>query len=154
MVSDKNRVTLQLIFFIMFGNLFLNAHLLLSNNPNKVYVILALIVLYITSVCALIWIGSRVDDGQLVKSTSADGTTITIATDSSKPVIEIENAFNDEPIIVTHMEDNEFVRLKSNGRKYSKLRGHVSKQTRARQPWVGARKAERSGCYRIESGGL
>lgn len=142
MVSDKNRVTLQLIFFIMFGNLFLNSHLLLSNNPNKVYVILALIVLYITSVCSLIWIGSLVDDGQSVKSTSTDDTTITIATDSSKPVIEIENAFNDEPIIVTHIEDNEFVRLKSNGRKYSKLRGHASKQTRARQPWVGARKAE------------
>lgn len=143
MVSDKNRVTLQLIFFIMFGNLFLNAHLLLSNNPNKVYVILALIILYITSVCVLIWIGSRVDDGQLVKPTFTDGTTITIATDSSKPVVEIENAFNDEPIIVNHIEDDEFIRLKSNGRKYSKLRGRGSKRTRARQPWVGARKVER-----------
>ena len=109
MTSDKNRVTLQLIFFIMFGNLFLDAHLLLSDNPNKLYVILALIVLYITSVCALIWVGLGNNEGHLV----------------------------------TQIEDDEFIRLKSNGRRYSKLRGHVSKRTRARQPWVGARKVER-----------
>ena len=144
MKADKNRVTLQLIFFIMFGNLFLNAHLLLSENPNKMYVILALIVLYITSVCALIWIGSREEEGQLVKATSTEDSVNTIATDSVKPVVEIENAFNEEPVLVTHVEEDEFVRLKSNGRKYSKLRGHASKRTRARQPWVGARKVERS----------
>lgn len=93
MVNDKNRLTLQLIFFIMFGNLFLDAHLLLSDNPNKLYVILALIVLYITSVCALIWVG-------LVKPTFEEDTVVAIATDSTKPVFEIDNAFNDEPIIL------------------------------------------------------
>lgn len=151
MTSDKNRVTLQLIFFIMFGNLFLDAHLLLSDNPNKMYVILALVVLYITSVCALIWIGSKDDEGQSVKPTFAEDTVVTIATDSTKPVFEIDNAFNDEPIIVTQIEDDEFIRLKSNGRKYSKLRGRGSKRTRARQPWIGARKAGRKVYYDIES---
>lgn len=141
MTSDKNRLTLQLIFFIMFGNLFLDAHLLLSDNPNKLYVILALIVLYITSVCALIWVGLGNNEGQLVKPTFEEDTVI--ATDSTKPAFEIDNAFNDEPVVVNHVEDNEFIRLKSNGRKYSKLRGHGSKRTRARQPWVGTRKVER-----------
>lgn len=143
MINDKNRLTLQLIFFIMFGNLFLDAHLLLSDNPNKLYVILALIVLYITSVCALIWVGLGNNEGQLVKPTFEEDTVVAIATNSTKPVFEIDNAFNDEPIIVTQIEDDEFIRLKSNGRRYSKLRGHASKRTRARQPWVGARKVER-----------
>lgn len=143
MTSDKNRLTLQLIFFIMFGNLFLDAHLLLSNNPNKMYVILALVVLYITSVCALIWIGSKDNEGQVVKPAFEEDTVVAIAIDSTKPVFEIDNAFNDKPIIVTQIEDDEFIRLKSNGRRYSKLRGHASKRTRARQPWVGARKVER-----------
>ena len=58
-------------------------------------------------------------------------------------VVEIENVFNDEPVVVNHVEDNEFIRLKSNGRRYSKLRGHASKRTRTRQPWIGARKVER-----------
>lgn len=141
MTSDKNRLTLQLIFFIMFGNLFLDAHLLLSDNPNKLYVILALIVLYITSVCALIWVGLGNNEGQLVKPTFEEDTVI--ATDSTKPAFEIDNAFNDKPIILTQIEDDEFIRLKSNGRRYSKLRGHASKRTRARQPWVGTRKVER-----------
>ena len=143
MVNDKNRLTLQLIFFIMFGNLFLDAHLLLSDNPNKLYVILALIVLYITSICALIWVGLGNNEGQLVKPTFEEDTVVAIATDSTKPVFEIDNAFNDEPIIETQIEDDEFIRLKSNGRRYSKLRGHASKRTRALQPWVGARKVER-----------
>lgn len=143
MVNDKNRLTLQLIFFIMFGNLFLDAHLLLSDNPNKLYVILALIVLYITSVCALIWVGLGNNEGQLVKPTVEEDTVVAIAIDSTKPVFEIDNAFNDEPIMVTQIEDDEFIQLKSNGRRYSKLRGHASKRTRARQPWVGARKVER-----------
>lgn len=141
MTSDKNRVTLQLIFFIMFGNLFLDAHLLLSDNPNKLYVILALIVLYITSVCALIWVGLGTNEGHLVKPTFEEDTVVAIATDSTKPVFESENVY-DEPIVATHIEDD-FVQLKFNGRKYSKLRGHSSKRTRARQPWIGARKVER-----------
>lgn len=142
MVNDKNRLTLQLIFFIMFGNLFLDAHLLLSDNPNKLYVILALIVLYITSVCALIWVGLGNNEGHLVKPTFEEDIVVAIATDSTKPVFEIDNTFNDEPIIITQIEDDEFIRLKSNGRRYSKLRGHASKRTRVRQPWVGARKVE------------
>ena len=62
--------------------------------------------------------------------------------DTEQVVVEIENACDDEPIVVNRIEDDELIRIKSNGRKYSKLRGHASKQTRARQPWVGARKAE------------
>ena len=68
--------------------------------------------------------------------------------------MKIENAFNDEPVVVTHVvEDDEFVRVKSKGRKYSKLRGHGSKRTRVRQPWIGARKAERVVNFDIESNG-
>lgn len=63
--------------------------------------------------------------------------------DTEQVVVEIENACDDEPIVVNRIEDDEFIRLKSNGRRYSKLRGHASKRTRARQPWVGARKVER-----------
>lgn len=63
--------------------------------------------------------------------------------DTKQMVVEIEDVLNDEPIVVNHVEDDEFIRLKSNGRKYSKLRGRGSKRTRARQPWVGARKVER-----------
>lgn len=73
--------------------------------------------------------------------------------DAEQMVVEIENVFNDEPIVVNHVEDDEFIRLKSNGRKYSKLRGRGSKRTRARQPWIGARKAERVFNFDIESGG-
>ena len=54
--------------------------------------------------------------------------------DTEQVVVEIENACDDEPIVVTQIEDDEFIRLKSNGRRYSKLRGHASKRTRARQP--------------------
>ena len=71
-------------------------------------------------------------------------TTLTKDVDNAeKVVVGIENVCDDEPIVVNHVEDDEFIRLKSNGRRYSKLRGHASKRTRARQPWVGARKVER-----------
>lgn len=43
----------------MFGNMFLNAYVLLNDMPNKWYVIGALIVLYITSVVTIIWISSK-----------------------------------------------------------------------------------------------
>lgn len=152
-MSEKTRVTLQLIFFIMFGNMFLNAYVLLNDMPNKWYVIGALIVLYITSVITIIWISSK--DPQVVQPTFKEDTEIIveIPTENEKPVVKIENAFNDEPVVVTHVvEDNEFVRVKSNSRKYSKLRGHGSKRTRARQPWIGARKAERVVNFDIEGG--
>ena len=152
-MSEKTRVTLQLIFFIMFGNMFLNAYVLLSDMPNKWYVIGALIVLYITSVVTIIWISSK--EPQVVQPTFNEDTEIIveIPSENEKPVVKVENAFNDEPIVVTHVvEDDEFVRVKSNGRKYSKMRGHGSKRTRARQPWIGARKAERKVYHDIESG--
>ena len=154
MLSEKTRVTLQLIFFIMFGNMFLNAYVLLSDMPNKWYVISALIVLYITSVVTIIWISSK--DPQVVQPTFKEDTEIIveIPNENEKPVVKIENAFNDEPVVVTHVvEDDEFVRVKSNGRKYSKMRGHGSKRTRARQPWIGARKAERVVNFDVESNG-
>jgi hypothetical protein len=153
-MSEKTRVTLQLIFFIMFGNMFLNAYVLLSDMPNKWYVIGALIVLYITSVITIIWISSK--DPQVVQPTFKEDTEIIveIPNENEKPVVKIENAFNDEPVVVTHVvEDDEFVRVKSNGRKYSKMRGHGSKRTRARQPWIGARKAERVVNFDVESNG-
>ena len=142
-MSEKTRVTLQLIFFIMFGNMFLNAYVLLNDMPNKWYVIFALVVLYITSLATIIWISSK--EPQMVRPTFDEHTEIIveIPTENEKPVVKIENAFNDEPVVVTHVvEDDEFVRVKSNGRKYSKMRGHGSKRTRARQPWIGARKVE------------
>lgn len=154
MLSEKTRVTLQLIFFIMFGNMFLNAYVLLSDMPNKWYVIGALIVLYITSVVTIIWISSK--DPQVVQPTFKEDTEIIveIPNENEKPVVKIENAFNDEPVVVTHVvEDDEFVRVKSNGRKYSKMRGHGSKRTRARQPWIGARRAERVVNFDVESNG-
>ena len=153
-MSEKTRVTLQLIFFIMFGNMFLNAYVLLNDMPNKWYVIGALIVLYITSVVTIIWISSK--DPQVVQPTFKEDTEIIveIPNENEKPVVKIENAFNDEPVVVTHVvEDDEFVRVKSNGRKYSKMRGHGSKRTRARQPWIGARKAERVVNFDVESNG-
>lgn len=152
-MSEKTRVTLQLIFFIMFGNMFLNAYVLLNDMPNKWYVIGALIVLYITSVVTIIWISSK--DPQVVQPTFKEDTEIIveIPTENEKPIVKIENAFNDEPVVVTHVEEDEFVRLKSKGRKYSKMRGHGSKSTRARQPWIGARKAERVVNFDIESNG-
>ena len=153
-MSEKTRVTLQLIFFIMFGNMFLNAYVLLNDMPNKWYVIGALIVLYITSVVTIIWISSK--EPQVVQPTFNEDTEIIveIPTENEKPVVKIENAFNDEPVVVTHVvEDDEFVRVKSSGRKYSKLRGHGSKRTRVRQPWIGARKAERVVNFDIESNG-
>lgn len=155
MLSEKTRVTLQLIFFIMFGNMFLNAYVLLNDMPNKWYVIFALVVLYITSLGTIIWISSQESTYQVTQPTFTEDTEIVveIPTDDEKPVVKIENVFNEEPIVVTHVEEDEFVRVKSNGRKYSKMRGHGSKRTRARQPWIGARKAERNGSYRIESGG-
>lgn len=153
-MSEKTRVTLQLIFFIMFGNMFLNAYVLLNDMPNKWYVIGALIVLYITSVITIIWISSK--EPQVVQPIFKEDTAIVveIPTENEKPVVKIENAFNDEPVVVTHVvEDDEFVRVKSNGRKYSKLRGHGSKRNRARQPWIGSRKAERVVNFDIESNG-
>ena len=153
-MSEKTRVTLQLIFFMMFGNMFLNAYVLLNDMPNKWYVIGALIVLYITSVVTIIWISSK--EPQVVQPTFNEDTEIIveIPTENEKPAVKIENAFNDEPVVVTHVvEDDEFVRVKSNGRKYSKLRGHGSKRNRARQPWIGSRKAERVVDFDIESNG-
>lgn len=155
-MSEKTRVTLQLIFFIMFGNMFLNAYVLLNDMPNKWYVIFALVVLYITSLATIIWISSQEQSSQLSQPIFKEDTEIVIEipSDDEKPVVKIENAFNDEPVVVTHVvEDDEFVRVKSNGRKYSKLRGHGSKRTRVRQPWIGARKAERVVDFDIESNG-
>lgn len=156
-MSEKTRVTLQLIFFIMFGNMFLNAYVLLNDMPNKWYVIFALVVLYITSLATIIWISSQEQSSQLSQPIFKEDTEIVIEipSDDEKPVVKIENAFNDEPVVVTHVveEDDTFVRVKSNGRKYSKLRGHGSKRTRARQPWIGARKADRVVNFDIESNG-
>lgn len=139
----------------MFGNMFLNAYVLLNDMPNKWYVIFALVVLYITSVVTIIWISSQEQSTQVVQPTFKEDTEIVveIPSDDEKPVVKIENVFNGEPIVVTHVEEDEFVRVKSNGRKYSKLRGHGSKRTRARQPWIGARKAKRLVNSDIESNG-
>lgn len=137
----------------MFGNMFLNAYLLLNDTPNKWYVIGALIVLYFTSVYTIICISAS--EPQVVQPTVNEDTEIIveIPTEDEGPVVKIENVFNEEPIVVTHVEEDEFVRVKSKGRKYSKLRGRGSKRTRARQPWVGARKAERVVNFDIESNG-
>lgn len=139
----------------MFGNMFLNAYVLLNDMPNKWYVIFALVALYITSVATIIWISSQEQLTQVVQPTFKEDAEIVIEipSDDEKPVVKIENVFNEEPIVVTHVEEDEFVRVKSNGRKYSKLRGHGSKRTRARQPWIGARKAERVVNFDIESNG-
>lgn len=139
----------------MFGNMFLNAYVLLNDMPNKWYVIGALIVLYITSVVTIIWISSQEPSSQVIQPTFKEDTEIVVEIPSidEKPVVKIENVFNEEPIVVTHVDEDEFVRVKSNGRKYSKLRGHGSKRTRARQPWIGARKAERVVNFDIESNG-
>lgn len=139
----------------MFGNMFLNAYVLLNDMPNKWYVIFALVVLYITSLATIIWISSQEQSSQLVQPTFKEDTEIVVEIPSAdeKPVVKIENVFNEEPVVVTHVvEDDEFVRVKSNGRKYSKLRGHGSKRTRARQPWIGARNAERVVNFDIEGG--
>ena len=137
----------------MFGNMFLNAYVLLNDTPNKWYVIGALIVLYFTSVYTIICISAS--EPQVVQPTVNEDTEIIveIPTEDEKPVVKIENVFNKEPIVVTHVEEDAFVRVKSKGRKYSKMRGHGSKSTRARQPWVGSRKAERVVNFDIESGG-
>lgn len=154
-MSEKTRVTLQLIFFIMFGNMFLNAYVLLNDMPNKWYAIFALVVLYITSLATIIWISSQEQSSQVVQPTFKEDTEIVIEipSDDEKPVVKIENVFNEEPVVVTHVEEDDFVRVKSNGRKYSKLRGHGSKRTRARQPWIGSRKVERVVNFDIESNG-
>ena len=138
MVNDKNRLVLKLILFILWVNLILCSYLLLADSPNKMYVIIALTVSYIVSIFTMIKVGAMVfetEENQKVVHNDVD--------DTEQMVVGIENVFNDEPIIVTQIEDDEFIRLKSNGRRYSKLRGHASKRTRARQPWVGARKVER-----------
>ena len=138
MNSDKNRLVLKLILFILWVNLILCSYLLLDDSPNKMYVIIALTISYIVSIFTMIKVGDMVfetEENQQVVHNDID--------DTEKVVVEIENAFNNEPIVVTQIEDDEFIRLKSNGRRYSKLRGHASKRTRARQPWVGARKVER-----------
>ena len=149
MNSDKNRLVLKLILFILWVNLILCSYLLLADSPNKMYVIIALIISYIVSIFTMIKVGDMVfetEENQQVVHNDID--------DTEQVVVEIENACDDEPIVVNRIEDDEFIRIKSNGRKYSKLRGHASKRIRARQPWIVARKAERSGCCKVESGGL
>ena len=138
MVSDKNRLVLKLILFILWVNLILCSYLLLADSPNKMYVIIALTISYIVSIFTMIKVGDMVfetEENQQVVPNDVD--------DTEQVVVEIENACDDEPIVVNRIEDDEFIRIKSNGRKYSKLRGHASKRTRARQPWIGARKVER-----------
>lgn len=138
MVNDKNRLVLKLILFILWANLILCSYLLLSDPPNKMYAIIALTISYIVSIFTMIKVGDMVfetEENQKVVHNDID--------DAEQMVVEIENVFNDEPVVVNHVEDDEFIRLKSNGRKYSKLRGRGSKRTRSRQPWVGARKVER-----------
>ena len=137
MVSDKNRLVLKLILFILWVNLILCSYLLLADSPNKMYVIIALTISYIVSIFTMIKVGDMVfetEENQQVVHNDID--------DTEQVVVEIENECTDEPIVVNHIKDDEFIQLKSNSRKYSKLRGHASKRTRARQPWVGARKAE------------
>ena len=148
MVSDKNRLVLKLILFILWVNLILCSYLLLADSPNKMYVIIALTISYIVSIFTMIKVGDMVfetEENQKVVPNDVD--------DATQVVVEIENACDDEPIVVNRIEDDEFIRIKSNGRKYSKLRGRRSKRTRARQPWIGARKAERVFNFDIESGG-
>ena len=127
MVSDKNRLVLKLILFILWVNLILCSYLLLADSPNKMYVIIALTISYIVSIFTMIKVGDMVfetEENQQVVHNDID--------DTEQVVVEIENACDDEPIVVNRIEDDEFIRIKSNGRKYSKLRGHASKQTRAR----------------------
>lgn len=148
MISDKNRLVLKLILFILWTNLILCSYLLLADSPNKMYVIIALTISYIVSIFTMIKVGDMVfetEENQQVVHNDID--------DTKQMVVEIEDVFNDEPIVLNHVEDDEFIRLKSNGRKYSKLRGRGSKRTRARQPWIGGRKAERVFNFDIESGG-
>ena len=146
MNSDKNRLVLKLILFILWVNLILCSYLLLADTPNKMYVIIALTISYIVSIFTMIKVGDMVfetEENQQVIQTTIDEYLPNDVNDTKQMVVEIENVCDDEPIIVTQIEDDEFIQLKSNGRKYSKLRGHASKRTRARQPWVGARKVER-----------
>lgn len=146
MKSDKNRLVLKLILFILWTNLILCSYLLLADSPNKMYVIIALTVSYIVSIFTMIKVGDMVfetEENQQVVHNDID--------DTEQVVVEIENAFNDEPIVVTHVEEDRFVQVKSSRRKYSKLRGRGSKRTRSRQPWIGARKAERKVYYDVES---
>lgn len=137
MINDKNRLVLKLILFILWANLILCSYLLLSDPPNKMYAIIALTISYIVSIFTMIKVGDMVfetEENQKVVHNDID--------DAEQMAVESENVY-DEPIVVNRIEDDEFIRLKSNGRRYSKLRGHASKRTRARQPWVGARKVER-----------
>ena len=146
MISDKNRLVLKLILFILWVNLILCSYLLLADTPNKMYVIIALTISYIVSIFTMIKVGDMVfetEENQQVARTTLTEDVSNNVDDAEQMVVEIENVFNDEPIVVNHVEDDEFIRLKSNGRKYSKLRGRGSKRTRARQPWIGSRKAER-----------
>lgn len=155
MKSDKNRLVLKLILFILWTNLILCSYLLLADSPNKMYVIIALTISYIVSIFTMIKVGDMVfeteENQQVVQTTLTEDVTNDVD-DTKQMVVEIEDVFNDEPIVVNHVEDDEFIRLKSNGRKYSKMRGHGSKRTRTRQPWIGARKVEREVYYDIESG--
>lgn len=145
MKSDKNRLVLKLILFILWANLILCSYLLLADPPNKMYAIIALTISYIVSIFTMIKVGDMVfetEENRQFVPKDVD--------DIEQVAVEIENVY-DEPIVVTHIEDD-FVQIKSNGRKYSKLRGHSSKRTRARQPWIGSRKVEREVYYDIESG--
>ena len=146
MNSDKNRLVLKLILFILWVNLILCSYLLLADSPNKMYVIIALTVSYIVSIFTMVKVGDMVfetEENQQVVQTPLTEDVSNNVDDAEKMVVEIENVFNDEPIVVTHVEEDGFVQVKSSGRRYSKLRGHASKRTRARQPWVGARKVAR-----------
>ena len=146
MVSDKNRLVLKLILFILWVNLILCSYLLLADSPNKMYVIIALTILYIVSIFTMIKVGDMVfeteENKQVVQTTFTEDLPSDVD-DIEQMVVEIKNVIDDEPIVVNYVEDDEFIRLKSNGRKYSKLRGRGSKRTRSRQPWVAARKVER-----------
>ena len=147
MVSDKNRLVLKLILFILWVNLILCSYLLLADSPNKMYVIIALTISYIVSIFTMIKVGDMVfeteENKQVVQTTFTEDLPSDVD-DTEQMVVEIKNVIDDEPIVVNHVEDDEFIRLKSKGRKYSKLRGRGSKRTRSRQPWIGARKVERS----------
>ena len=139
MVSDKNRLVLKLILFILWVNLILCSYLLLADSPNKMYVIVALTISYIVSIFTMIKVGDMVfetEENQQVMQTTLIEDVPNDVDDTKQIVVEIENVCDDEPIVVNRVEDNEFIRIKSNGRKYSKLRGRGSKRTRARQPWV------------------
>ena len=154
MKSDKNRLVLKLILFILWTNLILCSYLLLADSPNKMYVIIALTISYIVSIFTMIKVGDMVfetEENQQVAQTTFTEDLPNDVEDTEQIVVEIEDVFNDEPIVVNHVKDDEFIRLKSNGRKYSKLRGRGSKRTRARQPWIGVRKVEREVLYDMES---